>query len=136
MNRIILIILVIANAALLIWSSHNLYLLSDPTLNKVSNDAREKSPLIRQSVIIMEGYTAEQKRNNAEEIVSLYSNLATLLESLNKIVYESIDALYEYAYSYLAISILNMLLLSYLIYTSRHNKSLKRDRRPDGPPAT
>jgi len=135
MNRKVLIILVIVNSAIFIWSGYNLYLLTDPVLTEVSNGAKEKLPLLQQSVNIIESYTEEQKINNIDKVISLYSSLTDLLDSLNGVVIESIDALYEYAYSYLLVSTINMLLLFYLIYTSRHNKSLNLTGAENAPPS-
>lgn len=127
MNRKILITLIIINTAILLWGVRNYILLADPIMAEVQNQISETPPLALQSLDIMESYTEEQKVENVNKIIHLYSKLVEHMDATKGVTLEAIDSLYDYVYFYFVVSIINILLLFTFFRSTWHNKSLKHD---------
>jgi hypothetical protein len=112
----------------MMWSASNLYKLNDQALTQIVYDAKNKGPVLDETVVIMENYSESERNDNVIEIISLYKSVVSRFHNINDIVVETIDALFEYTYSLLTLSFLNCALLLYLLISPRYNKSLNNGR--------
>ena len=136
MNKKIIIILLIVNTAILLWGVSNYIMITGQEMTEVQLQISETPPLAIQSLEIIESYTEEQKNENVNKIIHLYSNIVKHLDATEGMSLEIIDTLYDYMYFLIAVSIVNILLALALFLKLRHNKALNTDSAKDAAPVS
>ena len=136
MNKKIIIILLIVNTAILLWGVSNYIMITGQEMTEVQLQISETPPLAIQSLEIIESYTEEQKNENVNKIIHLYSNIVKHLDATEGMSLEIIDTLYDYMYFLIAVSIVNILLALALFLKLRHNKALNTDSAKDPAPVS